>query len=508
MKQSNRIIVNTLAQYIRTFLGLIIALYSTRVVLMQLGSSDFGLYSLVGSVLAFLSFFNTAITRSTQRFLSYYMGKSDNEYQSVVLFNSMMLNIGVSLITAIIMFSIEPLLFSGFLNIAPEQIPTAKILYRIMIVSVFFTMNMTTFNAVFVSHENIVFSSAIYVLGALLKLLAALLLAYFDSKLIAYGLLLCGIIILEYLIYVICSAIKYEEVRGIFKHSRIERSLQKSLLSFSGWNLYGTLCIAGRDQGYAVVINKLVSLEANAGFGIANQVSGQVNSFVYSIATSMSPVITRSEGEGNRKKMINYTVSASKISAIIYMIVAIPFVFEIDYILQIWLGNPPLYSAAFVVSILVANLMESFSIGFRTGVQAIGKIRNYSLMFYTVKILSIPASVIMILLGCSPLYVLIPYIAVELIGAFISIYYFSKYTETNYSYYLNQVFIKLIPAFIASVITCFAIVSVLHNPVVRLIAIIVIPTIVIAAVAYKIVLTGDEKEVLKGIASKIIKNRK
>ncbi len=505
MNQSNRIIVNTLAQYIRTFLGLFIALYSTRVVLMQLGSSDFGLFSLVGSLLAFLSFFNTAITRSTQRFLSYYMGKADNSYQSTVLFNSMILNIVVSSFTAVVMLVLEPLLFSGFLNVEPDKIEVAKVLYKVMVVSVFFTMNMTTFNAVFVSHENIVFSSAVYILGALLKLAAALLLAFFESKLMIYGIFICAISIIEFLIYAICATAKYVEVRNVFKNAKIEYKLQKALLSFSGWNLYGTLCIAGRDQGYAVVINKLISLEANAGFGVANQVSGQLNSLVYSIANSMSPVITRSEGEGNREKMIRFTVSASKISAIIYMIIAIPFVFEIDYVLQIWLKTPPLYSAAFVVSIMVANLMESFSVGFRTGVQAIGKIRDYSLWFYTIKIMSIPASILMIKMGVKPVFVLTPYMAVELIGAFISIYYFSMYTDTSYFYYLKQVLIKLIPVFLTSVTISFLIAFLIHNTIIRLIVIMIIPAIAVVAVSYKFVFSKEEKAVLKGVFNRILR---
>ena len=504
MNQSNRIIVNTLAQYLRTFLGLIIALYSTRVVLMQLGSSDYGLYSLVGSLLAFLSFFNSAITRSTQRFLSFYMGKADVGFQSTVFLNSMILNIVVLLFTAGVMLLLEPLLFTGFLNIAPERIPVARSLYKVMIVSVFVTMNMTTFNAVFVSHENIVFSSAIYILGALLKLVAAMMLTFFESKLLVYGYFMCSICVIEFLIYVLCSTIKYAEVRSVFKKPIIDYKLQKAMLSFSGWNLFGTLCIAGRDQGYAVVINKMVSLEANAGFGVANQVSGQVNNFVYSIANSMSPIITRSEGEGNREKMIRYTVSASKISAIIYTLVAVPFVFEIDYVLQIWLKTPPLYSAAYVVSILIANLMESFSVSFRTGVQAIGNIRNYYLVFYSVKFLSIPASVLLIHLGVAPTFVLTPYIAVELIGAFVSIRFFSKYTNSSYGHYLNLVLIKILPVFLTSVVISFLIVVVILNPIIRLITIFVVPTIVALGVAYKFVLADDEKRIILGIVKRFL----
>lgn len=504
MNQSSRVIVNTLAQYTKTFLGIIIALFSTRVVLQQLGSEEFGLFSLVGSVLSFLSFFNTALTRSTQRFLSFYMGKNDEQYQRTVLYNSFILHIGISLFTSIVMLGLEPLLFGGFLNIQPNQIELASILYRLMIVSVFFTMNSTPFNAVFVSHENIVFSSVVYIIGALLKLGAALALVVFDNKLLFYGIFMCLISIIEYLISVLSSALMYSETRTMFKNRCLDKTLLKSILSFSGYNLYGTLCIAGRDQGYAIVINKFISLEANAGFGIANQVSGQVNNFVYSIASSMSPVITKSEGAGDRGRMIKYTVSASKISAIIYILIAIPLIFEMELVLRLWLGNTPLYACSFVNCILIANLLDSFSVGFRTGVQAIGKIRDYFLVFYTLKFTSIPASVVMLLLDIDPTYVLVPYIVVELLGAFVSIYYFAKETTTKVLYYIKNVVIKILPVLLVSL--CVASISLYTSDrgIMSVCVITILPTISTIVLSYFFVLTSEEKNIVYRIIKKIL----
>lgn len=503
MNQANRIIVNTIAQYTRTFLGILLALYSTRVVLMELGSSDFGLFSLVGSVLAFLSFFNTAITRSTQRFLSYHLGKSDWAYQSVVLFNSLLLNVLISLVTAVVMFLLEPLLFSGFLNIDESQIGVAKTLYRIMILSVFFTMNMSTFSAVFVSHENIVFTSVVYIVGAILKLVAALVLPLFSDKLLVYGLLICGISLVELIIYVVFSALFYAEVRSVFNRTYIDKQLVKSLLSFSGWNLYGTLTIAGINQGYAIVVNKFISLGANAGLGVASQVSGQVNNLVYSVSNAMSPVITREEGAGDRDKMIRFTMSASRISAIIYSLIAIPIIFEIDFVLRIWLGTPPMYASAFVVSFLLASLMDSYSEGFRTGVQAIGKLRDFTLIFYTVKLLSIPISIVLLKMGMNPNLTLLPYIVVQLLGSFISIFFFSKYTETPFVYYIKEIIIKLVPSLVISSLECLIIILFIKNQALQLMAIALIPTITTLALSYIIVLTPREREIVLEMYGKL-----
>ena len=199
MKQSSRIFVNTIAQYFRIIIVVVITLYSTRIVLKELGQDDFGLYSLVGSLLAFLTFLNTTLTRSTQRFLSFYMGKKDLYFQRKVLFTSLTLHLFISLFTALVALLLEPLLFDAFLNITKDKIQVAKALYRLMILNVFFVMNVTPFNAVFISHENIIFTSFVYVVLAFLKLLAAIILQYFsEDLLLIYGVIFSFIFLFEF----------------------------------------------------------------------------------------------------------------------------------------------------------------------------------------------------------------------------------------------------------------------------------------------------------------------
>ena len=164
MNQINRVLVNTVAQYVRIICVIIITLYSTRIVLRELGSDDYGLYSLIGSVLAFLSFLNTTIIKSTQRYLSFYMGRDNIRYQRVVLFNSVFLNFALSIVTCLIIIGLMPCIINGLLNIDADKLYIAKYLYIFMCISVFFTINVSPFSAVFVAHENIVFSSFTYIL--------------------------------------------------------------------------------------------------------------------------------------------------------------------------------------------------------------------------------------------------------------------------------------------------------------------------------------------------------
>ena len=75
MLASQRIIFNTSIMYAKTVLTLGITLYSTRIILNELGENDFGIYNVVAGVIAMLSFLTHAMSQSTRRYMSNAIGK-------------------------------------------------------------------------------------------------------------------------------------------------------------------------------------------------------------------------------------------------------------------------------------------------------------------------------------------------------------------------------------------------------------------------------------------------
>lgn len=506
MNQANRVIVNTLAQYIKIICVIVLSLYSTRIVFRELGSDDFGLYSLVGSVLAFLSFLNTTIIRSTQRFLSYYMGRDDFEYQKKVFFNSVLLNFLISLFTFVVIILLEPLLFDGFINVSQEKLYTARILYRLIGVSVIFTINVSPFNAVFVSHENIVFSSLVYIFIAVLRLLAAFVLAFInEDKLLWYGLFMMVISALDFAINFIVARIKYYECRNMMMKANFDKNLMFQILSFAWWNLYGTLCVMGRNQGYAFVINKFMALSANAAYGVANQISGQINNFVYSLSNAISPIITRSEGANDSLKMIFLATISSKVSILMFAIIAFPILFEIESILQLWLGSVPDFTVPFVVSIVVASICDSYAVGFRTAIQAIGDIKQFSIWVYTIKVISIPISVILFYLNVDSKLVFIPYVVTELIGTVVTIFFYCRLTKTSvYLQFIDAIKSLLIPLS-APLITVCVIHEVLSDSLLKILISIFASFVTTSVFAYLFTLGKREKNIFISVVLKFVR---
>ena len=170
MNRTNRIIVNTIAQYLKTILCGIITLYSARLILQYLGVDDFGIYSLIAGVVAMLSFITNSLSATTQRFLSLYQGKQDNNSVVRYLANSiyMHLTLGVFLVVLLLLLT-YPIVYHA-LVIPEERIGAATAVYIAVVITLFFSFLSSPFKALTISHENIVFVSIVDILDAVIKL--------------------------------------------------------------------------------------------------------------------------------------------------------------------------------------------------------------------------------------------------------------------------------------------------------------------------------------------------
>ncbi|MFT0573247.1 hypothetical protein ACMSD9_20880 [Bacteroides thetaiotaomicron] len=77
-----------------------ITLYTSRIVLNTLGVEDYGIYNVVGGVVAMFGFLNSAMSAATQRYLTFELGKGDSEGQ-IKIFNT---SIQIHAVIAIVVF--------------------------------------------------------------------------------------------------------------------------------------------------------------------------------------------------------------------------------------------------------------------------------------------------------------------------------------------------------------------------------------------------------------------
>lgn len=504
MTPTERVIFNTGAQYFKTFVNILFTLYSTRLILQSLGVSDFGIYSLLAGVIAMLAFATNALASTTQRFLSYHQGKSNVEQQKGVFATSFYIHIALGLITAAVLLLIIPLLFNGFLNISAERIDASKVTYCFVTLILLITFVTSPFRAVLISHENIIYLSAVDILDGFLKVITAIALSYITyDKLIMYSIFLFSIHTINLLLIGSYGVIKYEECI-IPSVNRVSKKYVSDISVFAGWNIYSVGCIMGRTQGVAIVINKFFGTAVNAAYGLGFQIGGYINFMSESLLNAIRPQIIRAEGEGNRPKMLKLSELASKYSFFLLSCLAIPCIVEMPTLLKLWLDDVPDYAILFCRMVLMASLVDSITIGLGVANQAIGNVKQYSLTVNSIKLLTLPIVLIATMITNSVTLIAIIYVIFELICAITRVPFVSKTGGLEMKSFTKHLFASLSIPFSVFILACYS-VSTLASFKYSFLLTFIIPPILYVVTFYILGMPKTEREIVNNLMNKFIK---
>ena len=504
MTNSQRIIVNTIAQYTRTIINVCLSLYSTRLILSALGQNDFGIYSVVAGVVAMLSFVTNALVITTQRYLSFHHGKNDLNQVRKVFGNSWLLHLFIGLLITIILGTIGPWITQNFLNIEEVRRGAALVVYFAAVVMVLLTFITAPIRALFIARENIVYTSFIDVLDGVLKLLIAILLSKVThDHLISYSVLLTCISIFNLLAFAIYAAIKFPEFH-LPKLRELDKQYIKGLSDFAGWTIYSTGCIIARNQGISVVLNLFYGTIVNSAYGIAMQVSGAVQFVSTSIVNAMNPQIMKAEGAGQRERMVRLCEYESKYAFLLLAMLVIPLIAEMEVILTFWLGDVPEHAVMFCRFILIAALCDQISIGWTSANQAIGKIRTYNIIFYTLKLLVIVIAWWSLKQGLPIVSVMWGYVSIELIGSFVRLPLMKQIANIPIIPFFKNVFLHVVGPVVIMVAICYISIAHIEIPY-RLIITFSISLVAGALAILGLALSKEEKLYIKSIIKQLRK---
>jgi Na+-driven multidrug efflux pump len=493
--------------YGRMLLTIGVSLYSTRLILNALGSTDYGIFNLIAGVIAMLAFLNTAMATSTQRYLSFHQGRNDSGILKKIFTNSLLLHILIGFIIVIGLEIASFFLFDGFLNIPRHRIESARVIYHFMVGSVFFTITVVPFISSLNAHENMLWIAVVSIVEALLKLVIALLLTNMTiDKLSIYGLLTALVSLLVLFLHMGYCLKKYEECT-FDKFWLADKSLMKELTSFAGWNLFGSLCTLGRVEGFAILFNLFFGTLINAAYGIANQVAGQLSFFSVTILQALNPQIMKSEGADNRNRMLRLSMIASKFSFFLLAILAIPIIFEMNYILKFWLKNVPEFTVIFCRLILIGTLVNQLTIGLQSALQATGKIKAYQIIVGSLILFNLPLAYLLLKQGFSVYSTLISYIVIEFIACSLRILFLKKIAGLSITEYLSRVILREVFPILCSISVCFLVMKNFDMNY-RFLITIFLSSIVFIVSIYFVGLCKDEKDLVKDIFLNLIKKIK
>lgn len=390
----------------------------------MLGVDDYGIFVVVGGIVGMLSFLNSAMASSTQRHLSFSLGTGSLDKLRSVFANSIILHIIIGFLLVIVLEIAGMYLLNNELKIAPDRLPAANLLFHFVVFSTFISVISVPYNAVLNAHENMLFLSFTDILDSLLRLLIALSLYITPyDPLLTFGLLLvANNLIIRAIKWSYCRR-KYAECTVRLRREA-DKELMKELGSFAGWNLFGVLAAVFRNQGIAVVLNLFFGTFVVAAYGIANQVNSKLLLFTTNMMQSIRPQIMKSEGAGDRARMLRLTVLAGKFSFYIFSILFIPVYIEMPALLNLWLKEVPEGAVIFCRLIMVLTLINQLSQGIMVAVQAIGRIRTYQAVAGSLLLLTLPIGYVLLDRGYPPHYVLWAAIFIEVTTTVFRIIYF------------------------------------------------------------------------------------
>lgn len=443
-ENTKRIAKNTLMLYVRMLFGMLVSLYTSRVVLNTLGVEDYGIYNVVGGVVAMFSLVSSSLSASVSRFLTFELGRGDMERLKETFSTSLMIHLVLAGIVFILAESIGIWFLNTQMTIPSERLYAANWVFQASILSFMFSLSSVPYNASITSHERMSAFAYIGILDVVLRLLIVLFIAYapfhFD-RLIVYSLLLVLVGISLQCIYLWYCRKNFEECR--FK-LHFNKGRWKEMSAFAGWNFIG--CTAGilKDQGVNILLNIFWGPVVNAARGIAFSVNSAVSGFAGNFMAAINPQITKSYATKDYQYMFFLIEKGSCFSFYILWILSLPILFETDFILKLWLKNYPEYSVEFVRLVLLLSLCDIISNSLITSLSSTGKIRNYQIVVGSILLLNFPFSYICLNLGFSPDSTLVISIIMSLLCLVVRLIFLKKMIGLSVSFFFKNVCVKIL----------------------------------------------------------------
>lgn len=411
---NKRIAKNTILLYFRMILTMIISLYTSRIVLKNLGVEDFGIYNVVGGIVVMFSFLNSSMVNATQRYLAYELGTKKGSRLRDVFSTAVIIHAIIALCILLLSEIIGLWLLNHKMVIPENRINAAFWMFQFSIFSFILTVLNVPYNATIVAHERMSFFAYMSIMEVSMKLLIVYLLSYVNfDKLIFYGFLIFCVGFVVIVIYHIYCRKYFEEVR---LNPKWNTDLAREMMIYAGWNLFSNLSCSVTSQGINILLNVFFGPAINAARGIAYQVQAAIVGFSANFMTAVNPQLIKSYADGNKEYTMRLMFYSSKYSFFLLYMISLPILIEIQYILELWLVEVPNYTSIFVQMILISALIDSITSPLQTVIQATGKIRLFQFGLGVIFLLTLPLSYFLLSSGFDVIYVFIVGIFSSAIG--------------------------------------------------------------------------------------------
>lgn len=407
---NKRIAKNTLLLYLRMFFTMAVSLYTSRAVLNTLGVVDYGVYNVVGGIVVVFSFVNGAMATATQRYITFALGKQDENWLKTVFSTSLQIHLMLSVAVVLLTETIGLWFLYNKMQIPVDRISAAFWVLQCSIGTSVIMILSVPYNATIIAHERMSAFAYISVLEVILKLAIVflLLISPFD-KLIFYAILF----MLGQLGIRICYSTYCQRHFKETIYCRVwNKSLFKEMLGFAGWNIFGNMAGMLSAQGVNLILNVFFGPAINAARGLAVQVQTAIGQFAANFQMAANPQITKTYAQGDLESMHKLIIRTSRITFFLLFMFTLPLFFYAEGILKLWLKIVPQYTAIFLQLSLLVSIVDGVGNPLMTAAQSTGKIKKFLTIIAIIALTIAPISYVVLKLGACPYFVYIVHLVI------------------------------------------------------------------------------------------------
>jgi len=503
LDNAKRIARNTIMLYIRMFFIMLIGLYTSRVILNVLGVSDYGVYNVVGGVVAMFSLLTTSLSSSISRFTTFELGRGDTTRLNKIFSTAINVQLIMSCIIVLATEIIGVWFLNTKMNIPADRMVAANWVMQCSIISFVLGLFMVPYNAAIIAHERMSAFAYIGILEVVLKLaiVYALLFSPID-KLITYAILQLGVSILLRFIYATYCHRNFAECKY---HYVYDKQLLKEMVAYAGWGFLGNGSWILNNQGINILINLFFGVVLNAARGIASQVDTLIQNFVRNFMTALNPQITKSYAAGNFEYMHKLVLAGARYSYYLMLFFVLPIFLETPIILKLWLKIVPDYTVIFLRFTLLSSMCVIIGNTLITSIHATGKIRNYELVMGTLALSNFPLVWIAFSLGASPVAAYVIYLIIYFILIFVRLYMAKDMIHLSAWRYIKEVLLRVTFVSLLSLILPLIIYWTQSDSIIRLVEIVITSTFSTVLSVWFVGMNQSERLLLTGVIMKKLK---
>ena len=381
------IVINSIVLYARLIIVTLCGFFTTRFALQALGVVDYGLFSVLGGIIALVDVANSVMINTSTRFMTVALGRGNKQEINQQFNINFRIHAYTALFSLLLACTVGYWYIFKYLNYAGE-IRNAILVFTFSIIAADISMIGIPYKGVITAKENFVVSSLPEVISAIIKLIISILLVHFFShKLLIYAGAQSLLTIFPIVVCYIYSKKQFPDIVALNKV--VDKTKYKEVVNFSGWTLYGTLTCLAKGQGASIVINLFFTTVMNAALGVANMLNSLISNIAQNLSQPMFPQITKSYAAGDMDRSIQLLCMTTKFSYLIILLVSAPFLIDANWIIGLWLVEVPPMTAKLTCLLIIDLLVSSFNSGVATIIKANGNIGWYEFSSNTLRLIAV-----------------------------------------------------------------------------------------------------------------------